>query len=174
MGIRPSSIIASESLDEVRKRLQASSEETYRIKGVRQNGTTFPVEVTGKNIHYQGHPMRVTVMRDLTEHLIAHQRLEQMNEMLEARVAERTLELNQTVASLREALENVKTLSGLLPICGSCKRIRDDDGYWSQVEDYISAHSEAEFSHSLCPDCLARLRDEITERQRRQEDDPTI
>jgi hypothetical protein len=58
----------------------------------------------------------------------------------------------------------------LLPICGSCKRIRDDDGYWSQVEDYISAHSEAEFSHSLCPECLAKLRDDIAERHRRQDE----
>jgi hypothetical protein len=103
--------------------------------------------------------------------LIARQRLEQMNELLEARVAERTTALKETVANLRLALENVKTLSGLLPICGSCKRIRDDDGYWSQVEDYISAHSTAEFSHSLCPECLARLRDEIAERQRRQGDE---
>jgi PAS domain S-box-containing protein len=119
IGIRPSIFVAPESQEEVRQHAQSNSEESYRIKGVRQNGTTFPVEVLGKNIHYQGHPMRVTVMRDLTEHLIAHQRLEQMNEMLEARVAERTLELNQTVESQRADLENVNTFSGLLPICGS-------------------------------------------------------
>jgi hypothetical protein len=117
--------------------------------------------------------MRVTVMRDLTDHLIARQRLQQMNELLEARVMERTTALNESVAELRQALENVQTLSGLLPICGSCKRIRDDHGYWSQVEDYISAHSAAEFSHSLCPECLARLRDEIAGRQRRQDNEST-
>ena len=170
IGGNPSSIVSPESLDEMRKRVNARSEESYRVTGLRQNRSTFPVEVIGKNINYQGQPMRVAVMRDLTDHMIANQRLEQMNELLEARVVERTTALHETVAELRLALENVKTLSGLLPICGSCKRIRDDDGYWSQVEDYISAHSEAEFSHSLCPECLARLREEIAERQRRQDD----
>ena len=51
----------------------------------------------------------------------------------------------------------VRTLSGLLPICSGCKKIRDDQGYWNQIETYISRHSEAEFSHGLCPDCWARL-----------------
>ncbi len=54
---------------------------------------------------------------------------------------------------LREALSKIKTLSGLLPICASCKKIRDDRGYWSQIEAYVSLHTEAEFSHSICPDC---------------------
>ena len=58
---------------------------------------------------------------------------------------------------LREALSKIKTLSGLLPICASCKKIRDDEGYWSQIEAYVSRHTEAEFSHSICPDCAKRL-----------------
>ena len=49
------------------------------------------------------------------------------------------------------------TLSGLLPICASCKKVRDDGGYWNQIEEYISAHSEAEFSHGVCPDCFKDL-----------------
>ena len=167
LAIKPATVVAPESMEELNKRMLMHSEESFRITGLRRNGTTFPVEVLGKDIHYQGHPMQVMVMRDLTDHLIARQRLEQMNELLEARVAERTTALNSTVADLRQALENVQTLSGLLPICSSCKRIRDDDGYWSQVEDFISAHSAAEFSHSLCPECLGRLRDEIAERHRR-------
>jgi PAS domain S-box-containing protein len=170
IGVKPVSVVAPESLEEVTRRAAEKSEESYRISGLRRNGTTFPVEVIAKEIDYQGLPMRVTVMRDLTDHLIARQRLEQMNELLEARVAVRTLELNETVADLRLALDNVQALSGLLPICGSCKKIRDDDGYWQQVEDYISAHSGAEFSHSLCPECLAKLRDEISDRQRRLSD----
>jgi hypothetical protein len=149
----------------VERHVKARSEGRYRITGLRRNGSTIPIEVTAKNIDYQGHPMRINVMRDLSDYLMARQRLEQMNELLETRVAERTTVLNETVAELRLALENVNTLSGLLPICGSCKRIRDDDGYWSQVEDYISAHSTAEFSHSLCPECLAKLRGEIAERR---------
>lgn len=145
-------------------------ETTYRISGMRSDGTIFSVDMIGKMIDYQGLPMRVTVMRDLTDHLIASQRLEQLNALLEERVHERTLVLNKTVADLRLALNNVHLLDDLLPICSSCKRIRDDEGQWSQVEDYISAHSHIEFSHSICPECLARLRNEIIERQRRQDD----
>ena len=69
--------------------------------------------------------------------------------------AEREREL--VIAKLREALEQVKALSGILPICSSCKKIRDDQGYWQQVESYIRGHSEAEFSHGICPECVEKL-----------------
>lgn len=58
---------------------------------------------------------------------------------------------------LEEALDQVKALKGMLPICASCKKIRKDDGYWQQIESYIRDHSEAEFSHSICPECAKRL-----------------
>jgi PAS domain S-box-containing protein len=61
------------------------------------------------------------------------------------------------VESLREALASVKTLRGFIPICASCKQIRDDKGYWNQIEAYISTRTEAEFSHSICPSCRKRL-----------------
>lgn len=57
------------------------------------------------------------------------------------------------IRELREALAKVKTLSGLLPICAWCKSVRDDTGYWSRVEQYLEKHSEARFSHGVCPDC---------------------
>jgi two-component system, cell cycle sensor histidine kinase and response regulator CckA len=63
----------------------------------------------------------------------------------------------QLMADLTEALAQVKKLSGFLPICASCKKIRDDQGYWRQVEEYIRDHSEAEFSHSICPACAKKL-----------------
>jgi PAS domain S-box-containing protein len=66
-------------------------------------------------------------------------------------------ERERLIRELEEALAKVKTLKGLLPICPSCKKIRDDQGYWHQVEIYIRDHSEAEFSHNICPDCLERL-----------------
>lgn len=66
-------------------------------------------------------------------------------------------EKERLIVELREALANVKTLSGLLPICASCKKIRNDDGYWTLVETYVSQHSDAEFSHGICPDCGKRL-----------------
>ena len=58
---------------------------------------------------------------------------------------------------LQEALAHVKTLRGLLPICASCKKIRDDRGYWNQLETYIGARSDAEFTHGLCPECAQKL-----------------
>ena len=66
-------------------------------------------------------------------------------------------ERERLVAEREKALSEIKTLSGLLPICASCKKIRDDQGYWNQIEIYIRSHSEAEFSHGLCPDCAHRL-----------------
>lgn len=68
---------------------------------------------------------------------------------------------DRLIVELYRALGNVKTLSGLLPICASCKKIRDDTGYWNQIEDYISQHSEAQFSHGLCPDCMRKLYPEV-------------
>ena len=62
---------------------------------------------------------------------------------------------------LEKAVNEVKTLSGMLPICASCKKVRDDKGYWKQVEDYIKDRSEAEFSHSICPECVGKLYPDI-------------
>ncbi|MFH1060507.1 MAG: MASE3 domain-containing protein [Pseudomonadota bacterium] len=75
-------------------------------------------------------------------------------DITERLAAERARE--EMVTQLTQALAEVKTLSGLLPICASCKRVRDDQGYWNQIESYISLHSDAQFSHGICPDC-ARL-----------------
>jgi hypothetical protein len=61
------------------------------------------------------------------------------------------------VLELKKALDEIKTLSGFLPICASCKKIRDDRGYWNEVEKYIGEHSDAQFSHGLCPDCAQKL-----------------
>lgn len=75
-----------------------------------------------------------------------------------AMVNQRTLaEKKKLIVELEQALANVKTLSGLLPICASCKKIRDDQGYWHQVESYLLSHSQASFTHGLCPDCVTQL-----------------
>ncbi len=55
---------------------------------------------------------------------------------------------------LEEAMHNLKTLQGMLPICAHCKKVRDDHGYWTKIEEYVRAHSEAEFTHGICPDCI--------------------
>lgn len=66
-------------------------------------------------------------------------------------------EREEAVSKREKALEDIKILRGFLPICASCKKIRDDKGYWNQIESYIHEHSEADFSHSICPDCAQRL-----------------
>jgi DNA-binding NarL/FixJ family response regulator len=77
------------------------------------------------------------------------------------------LERERLVSELREALANVKTLTGLLPICAGCKKIRDDNGYWNQVDSYVSRHSEATFTHSLCPDCSKKYFPDVDQSQTR-------
>ena len=66
-------------------------------------------------------------------------------------------EKEKLIGKLQEALAKVKTLSGLLPICSSCKKIRDDKGYWNQIETYIRQRSEADFTHGICPKCAKTL-----------------
>ena len=85
------------------------------------------------------------------------ERLREINERLEQRVLERTAELEKTNQELTDAVSHVKTLSGMLPICASCKKIRNDTGYWEQIEQYIGKHSEALFTHAICPDCGKKL-----------------
>ena len=71
------------------------------------------------------------------------------------------VERERLIGDLQDALSKVKTLSGLLPICASCKKIRDDRGYWNQIESFIGEHSEIEFSHGICPECLRTLYPDI-------------
>jgi sigma-B regulation protein RsbU (phosphoserine phosphatase) len=80
--------------------------------------------------------------------------------------------LGERVAELQAALSNVKKLHGLLPICSYCKRIRGDDQYWQQVEGYIAEHSEAQFSHGICPSCYATVSAELDEMSRNKPQNP--
>jgi PAS domain S-box-containing protein len=66
-------------------------------------------------------------------------------------------ERERLIRELQDALSNIRTLRGMLPICSNCKKVRDDKGYWNQIETYIRDHSEAEFSHGICPQCFRAL-----------------
>ena len=74
-------------------------------------------------------------------------------------------ERERFILQFRDALFRVKTLSGMLPICASCKKIRNDEGYWEQVEIYIKDHSGAEFTHGICRDCSKKLYPEYCEKK---------
>jgi DNA-binding response OmpR family regulator len=73
------------------------------------------------------------------------------------RMVEMRSELAAKIEQLRQAVDQIKTLKGIVPICASCKNIRDDRGFWNRVENYVRDHTEAEFSHAVCPDCMKRL-----------------
>lgn len=77
--------------------------------------------------------------------------------LLEEKVKQRTRDLEQSNRRLHKALQKVKTLSGILPICANCHKIRDDEGYWQRVESYLAKYSDAQFSHGLCPECAKKL-----------------
>jgi len=73
-------------------------------------------------------------------------------------------QLQEKNTQLQEALDNIKTLKGFIPICANCKKVRDDEGFWEQVEIYVRDHTEAEFSHGICPDCMQELYPELYEK----------
>lgn len=86
--------------------------------------------------------------------------LQEKHKLLIAQVADRMKaekDKEKLIEELQEALENVEQLKGFLPICASCRKIRDDQGYWNQIDTYLRTHSELKFSHSICPDCTRKL-----------------
>jgi septal ring factor EnvC (AmiA/AmiB activator) len=129
--------------------------------------------VTMKFIPTQGEQGKnhIILIRDITKRKEAEDELELYMLHLEEKVTEQTKQYKKTNAELlleiesrkelqeklEQALGKVKQLSGFLPICSSCKKIRDDQGYWNQVEQFIQEHSEAEFSHGLCPECAQKI-----------------
>jgi PAS domain S-box-containing protein len=119
----------------LKSRQVAVGERQFRCK----DGSLIDVEVSASLITHQERPVICLVAHDIT----GRKQMERQRESL--------------IAELQEALGRVKTLSGLLPICASCKKIRDDHGYWHQVEVYVGDHSNAEFTHGLCPDCGSKL-----------------
>jgi PAS domain S-box-containing protein len=111
----------------------------YEFRGKTKNQTVIYVEAYGTRTVYQGQPAVIGTVLDISERKLAEE------------------ERDLLIIDHLEALSRIKTLSGLLPICAACKRIRDDKGYWSQIETYISKHSDALFSHGICPDCAKNM-----------------
>ncbi len=95
------------------------------------------------------------------EELLARVRVHMELYRMRIRLEQQNTELKSVNAQLQQALDNVKTLRGLIPICANCKKIRDDKGYWQGVDKYIGEHTEARLSHGICPDCFRELYPEI-------------
>ena len=113
-------------------------------------------------------PLNMDEVLATVREALEKQRLVMENRRLLQTVQQQLAELRQAeevreklIHELQDALAEIKTLRGILPICSSCKKIRDDEGYWHQVEVYIRDHSEAEFSHGLCPECAKKLYPEL-------------
>ncbi len=85
------------------------------------------------------------------------------NDLMELRRMNKELQIRKQ--ELEKSLAEIKTLRGILPICANCKKIRDDKGYWNQIEKYIHEHFEAEFSHGICPDCMKKLYPDFVEEE---------
>jgi PAS domain S-box-containing protein len=116
--------------------------------------TAYTLSVSTSIMRYpSGAPLAfVCVLRDISERKQAEEEREKL------------------IGELQKALAEIKTLHGFLPICYSCKKVRDDSGYWTQVEHYIEDHSEIEFSHGLCPDCAKKELEDIVEYQKNRKD----
>jgi PAS domain S-box-containing protein len=144
LGLHAADFFASKevkSLADVRTIIDLTSGATEEFLVVRKDGTTFHVEVSSSNVtNSSGNIVgRMASFVDISD----RKRTERERENL--------------VSRLQLAIAKIKTLRGLVPICASCKKIRDDRGFWHQLEVYIRDHSDAEFSHSVCPGCAKEL-----------------
>jgi phosphate/phosphite/phosphonate ABC transporter binding protein len=118
----------------------------------KKDGTTFPAEVMLSRLEVEDKDITQALVRDVT----SRKQIETERERL--------------ISELQEASGQVKTLKGLLPICANCKKVRDDKGYWNQIESYVQQHTDASFTHGLCPDCAKQLYPELyAERKKKKE-----
>jgi PAS domain-containing protein len=110
------------------------------LRARRPDGSLFPVEISSVVFSDAANEARTCIIiRDVTERKAAEAERERL------------------IAEMQHALASVKCLSGLLPICAACRKIRDKQGFWHDLENYIRQHSEADFTHGICPDCRRRL-----------------
>lgn len=120
-----------------------ASGDHFETQQKRKDGTSIFVEVSTNGIIYHGQKLILCICRDITQ----RKKNEEEREGL--------------IRELQKALAEVKDLRSILPICSFCKKIRDDQGYWEQVESYLSKHSHVELSHGICPECMKKYYPDI-------------
>jgi PAS domain S-box-containing protein len=121
------------------KQWQAEQRFTLEAEYQRKDGTVVPAEISTGVIRYGDRNVILAIVQDISIRKQAEQ------------------ELERVVRELRSSLAEIKTLRGIVPICSHCKKIRDDEGFWNQVEAYVSMRTEAKFSHGICPECVKKL-----------------
>jgi len=141
-------VIAEDERATIQRRIEMRSRgeivvNSYETRGLRVDGSQLEMEVHVSTYVLKGVRYSLVILRDITDRKRALREKEQL------------------ICDLRDALSKVKTLSGLLPTCAGCRKIRDEDGEWHEMENYISDHSDADFSHGLCPACAERLYPEV-------------
>jgi PAS domain S-box-containing protein len=121
--------------------LETEKPQSCELRLVKKDGHEFHARLDCMVIKNRGDDLRQirAAVSDITERKLAQEQRDKL------------------IAELQKALSEVKTLRGFLPICSNCKNIRDDKGYWNQIESYIRDHSDAEFSHGICPECAKKL-----------------
>jgi PAS domain S-box-containing protein len=129
------------TLSDAIKIIDISNESTEEFSVETKSGESLIVEVSASNVNSSSGKIvgRMASFIDITE-----------RKKIEA-------DRDKLISKLQDALSRIKTLRGIIPICSRCKKIRDDKGYWNQIESYIRDHSDAEFSHSICPECARIL-----------------
>lgn len=130
-------VLEKEKILELIKTVDAAGQ-NFETQHRRKNGCLIDVELSNNGATYRGQKLIFCICRDITSR----------------KQAER--ERNELIKRLQASLAEIKTLRGILPVCTFCKKVRDDKGYWEQVEVYIRKHSEADVSHGMCPDCFKK------------------
>ena len=167
-----------EEIESSIKEVLSNGEASFEVKHSTKEGKIRDVQVITKAIELSGRMAFLTIWRDITERkrdeeaLRLHRHhleelvedrsaeLKKLNEELQKDISERIKvehEREKLITALREAFAKIKILTGLLPMCAWCNKIRDDKGYWKKVETYIREHSDATFTHGICPDCLKKV-----------------
>jgi two-component system CheB/CheR fusion protein len=130
------------------------------FKGIAVDRNDFLKLQQHEFIRYEDLPLEVSNGERINAEFVGNTYLVNDHKVIQCNIRDIT-ERKRAQDKLKKAMDDIRTLRGIIPICASCKKVRDDQGYWNQVEVYVSNHTEAEFSHGICPECAKKLYPEI-------------